>query len=545
MSKLALHWRILIGLVAGLVVGVIVNIAWDGDTWAALGVDDPEAYMAPHLHPDAMVPVLPEGVESVQELDPGDAALARKRPHQLTEEQVERLGLEVVPANQGAGVGAAVSRFLGNLMSFIGDLFIRALQFIAVPLVLFSLVVGASSLNDLVKLGRIGLKTVVIYLCTTALAITIGLLLANIVKPGKFVPEETREAFAAQFSEGGQAGLTKAAAQKGVSGWDQALNLIPKNPVTALANTEMLQVVITALILGIGLTLISREKATPIIRFCDGMTEVVIKLVNVGMLLAPYAVFALIVKVAATMGFDVLRALLVYTLTVLLGLGIMMTVVYPTIMRAIAKVGYRRFFKGAAPAQLFAFSSSSSAATLPITMECAEERIGVSEEVSSFVLPLGATVNMDGTALYQGVAAIFIAQIYNMGLDLYQQLTIILTATLASIGTAAVPSAGLIMLVIVLQQLKMEEAVIAGGIAILFSVDRLVDMCRTSCNVTGDLMVATVVAATEKELLSEEEVEAMAAKRRAGGLDEHPHEAGKDQYGVDLGGSGRTMGPEE
>ena len=545
MPKLALHWRILIGLVAGLVVGVIVNIAWDGSTWAALGVDHPAAFLEPHENEGATVPVLPEGVGRVSELDPSNKALAKKRPYHLTAEQIERYGLETVAANEGAGFGAKAARFMGSLTQFVGDLFIRALRFIAVPLVLFSLVVGASSLNDLVKLGRIGGKTVLIYLCTTAIAISVGLLLANIVRPGKFVPEETREMFAAEYSAGGQAGLSKAAEQKGVTGWDQALDLIPPNPFSAIANTQMLQIVITALILGIGLTLISREKAAPIIKICDGMTEVVIKLVNVGMLLAPYAVFALIVRVAATMGFDVLSALVVYTLTVLSGLAIMMTVVYPSVMRAFAKIGYRRFFKGAAPAQLFAFSSSSSAATLPITMECAEERIGVSEEVSSFVLPLGATVNMDGTALYQGVAAIFIAQIYNFDLTLFDQLTIILTATLASIGTAAVPSAGLIMLVIVLQQLKMPEEIIAGGVAILFSVDRLVDMCRTSCNVTGDLMVATVVAASEKELLSEEEVEAMAERRRAGGLDEHPHEAGKDQYGVDLGSSSRTMGPEE
>jgi len=542
MTKIALHWRILIGLVLGVVVGVVLNVTWGASTWASLGVDHPTAFLAGDGK--AVVPVLPEGVDRVEELDPEEASLKGARPYQLTEGQIAALGLSTIPANQDAGTAAKVARFVANLNDFVGRLFIRALRFIAVPLVLFSLIVGASSLNDLAKLSRIGGKTIGIYLCTTAVAATIGLVAVNVIAPGKFVSEETRTSLEVRGKTAAESQLgAVAAGRETVSSrtvWDQLVDLVPRNPVTALSETEMLQIVVTALVIGVGLTLIPREKAAPIVRFSDGMTDVVIKLVNVGMQAAPFAVFALIVKVVAQMGLDVLGALLIYSLTVIAGLLTMVFVVYPLILRAIAKVGYVRFFKGAAPAQLLAFSSSSSAATLPVTMECAEERLGVSEEVSSFALPLGATINMDGTALYQGVAAVFIAQMFGIELTIFQQATIILTATLASIGTAAVPSAGLIMLVIVLEEVEL-GAYIAAGIAILFGVDRLLDMCRTTCNVTGDLMVATVVASTENDLLTEEEVERARIERESRGVDEHPHEGAGDEYGVGAGSVGRPV----
>ena len=430
---LALHWKILIGLAAGLLVGLLIN-ATKGSILEAVGEDGPDR--------------------------------------------------------------AAVN-FLVDLNTFVGDLFIRCLRFIAVPIVLFSLIVGTSSISDLKKLSRVGFKTIAIYLSTTAVAITVGLIGANLVRPGSFVGEEVRDRLSAEKSAEAAERIEQAAAP---DVWDTVLNLIPVNPFRALAEGNMLQVVVTALIVGIILTLLPKPKSGPVVAFFDTLTDVVIAFVHGIMKLAPYAVFALLVGVVSTMGLEVLKALIVYSAVVIAGLGVMMFGLYPLVLKLFAGVGYRRFFSAIAPAQLLAFSSSSSSATLPVTMECVEERLGVSEEVTSFVVPVGATINMDGTALYQGVAAVFIAQMFGIDLTLGQQLTIVLTATLASIGTAGVPGVGMIMLVIVLQSLKMPAEVMTAGVAVIFGVDRLLDMCRTSCNVTGDCMVAAVVAASEGEL---------------------------------------------
>jgi Na+/H+-dicarboxylate symporter len=292
----------------------------------------------------------------------------------------------------------------------------------------------------------------------------------------------------------------------------------------------MLQVVVTALMLGIALTLIPERKSAPVIGMCDALTDVVLKLVQLVMVAAPYAVFALLARVVARMGLDVLAPLGVYTVVVIGGLALMMFGVYPGVLFLLTRMRPRRFYQAIVPAQLLAFSSSSSSATLPVTLDCVERRLGASEDVTSFVVPLGATINMDGTALYQGVAAIFIAQIYGIDLSLAAQLTIVLTATLASIGTAGVPGVGLIMLVIVLQSVGMPPDVMAGGIAIIFGVDRLLDMCRTSCNVTGDCMVAAVVAHSENELLDEAEVRRIMAERAGSTLDEHPPEDHPPKY---------------
>ena len=282
------------------------------------------------------------------------------------------------------------------------------------------------------------------------------------------------------------------------TGWDSLLDIVPRNPAEALADGNMLQIVFLALVIGIALTLIPDEKARPVMRVCEGMTEVILALVRVVMQVAPFAVFTLLVEVMASMGLDVLGALLVYSAVVVLGLGTMVFLVYPTILRMGSGIPRRKFLAGIAPAQLLAFSSSSSSATLPVTMECVEDRLGVSGEVTSFVIPLGATINMDGTALYQGVAALFIAQLYGIPLTMGDQLTIVLTATLASIGTAGVPGVGIVMLIIVLGSLGFSPEVMASGVAIIFGVDRLLDMCRTTCNVTGDAMVAAVVGASEE-----------------------------------------------
>ncbi len=473
-SRLALHWKILIGLILGILVGLAINTMWTAATWNALGVDDPASW-----------------VDSTKE------------PASET-------------ANADAGLIAHAALFVGNLNGFIGDLFMRGLRFIAVPIVVFSLIVGASSLNDLAKLRRIGTKTVAIYLVTTAIAISIGLLFANVFKPGNYVSEETRDGFVAQFGDQANAKIDKAQAP---DIWDTVLNIVPKNPFNAIAEGNMLQVVFASLLVGIALTLIKREKATVVIKFFDAMTDVIIKIVEIVLMIAPYAVFALIVEQIAELGLDILGSLAAYCLVVVGGLLTMMFVVYPIGFKIIAGVGYGRFFKAISPAQLLAFSSASSSATLPVTMECCEHRLGIKEEVGSFVLPVGATINMDGTALYQGVAAVFIAQLYGMDLTVAEQLTIVLTATLASIGTAGVPGVGMIMLVIVLQSVGIP----LGGIAVILGVDRILDMCRTSCNVTGDAMVCAVVASSEGAIESPEQV----AKRLARPLDEDPVSEGR------------------
>lgn len=386
----------------------------------------------------------------------------------------------------------------------IGTIFINALKMIAVPLVLSSLIVGVSNLGDVSKLSRIGGKTIGIYLCTTVLAISIGLGLVNIFEPGTSLPSDTRENLMSlyQGDAGSKVGL--AAEIKEQSPLQPLIDIVPENIFAATTdNAAMLQVVFFALIVGVSLLKIQKSKADPIIAFFDGFNDVIIQIVNYIMMVAPYGVFALmaslIVEIAGNnpdSAIQLLLALLKYSLVVVGGLLLMVLVVYPFILIAFTKVKYIDFFKAIRPAQLLAFTTSSSSATLPVTMKQAEEEIGVSENISSFVLPLGATVNMDGTSLYQGVAAVFIAQALGMDLSFTQQLMIVLTATLASIGSAGVPGAGLIMLIIVLESIQVP----AAGIALIIAPDRILDMFRTVVNVTGDVVVCTVVASTEGEL---------------------------------------------
>lgn len=386
----------------------------------------------------------------------------------------------------------------------IGTIFINALKMIAVPLVLASLIVGVSNLGDISKLSRIGGKTIGIYLVTTVLAITIGLVLVNIFKPGKSLPVETRENLLALYEgdAGSKAGV--AAELQNQSPLQPLVDIVPENFFLATTdNSAMLQVVFFAIIMGIALLKIPKSKGSPVIAFFDGFNDVIIQIVNFIMMIAPYGVFALMASLIVEIAGDnpdsalqLLMALLKYSLVVLGGLFIMTFIVYPSILMAFTKVKYLDFFKAIRPAQLLAFSTSSSSATLPVTMKQVEEELGVSEEVSSFVLPLGATINMDGTSLYQGVAAVFIAQALGMDLSWTQQLMIVLTATLASIGSAGVPGAGLIMLIIVLESINVP----AAGIALIIAPDRILDMFRTVVNVTGDAVVTTVVASTEGEL---------------------------------------------
>jgi Na+/H+-dicarboxylate symporter len=383
---------------------------------------------------------------------------------------------------------------IATQIKWLGDIFIRLLNMIAIPLVLGSLTVGAASLGDIKKFARIGGKTISFYLVTTSIAITIGLVAANQIQPGERMNAETKERLLSVYSKDVESRVETA---EGYDFIQEIVKIIPRNPFAAITNAEMLQIVLFALMLGLVLSLIPKAKGEPVIKFFDGLSEAMIKLVDIIMLIAPIGVFALISATVGEFGFDILQTLFWYALAVVLGLMIQTLGVYTLIVKLFSKLKIRAFYKGMRKAQTIAFSTSSSAATLPVNMECCHENLGVSKSITSFVLPLGATINMDGTALYQGVAAVFIAQVFGMDLNFMQQLTIVLTATLASIGTAPVPGVGIIMLIIVLKSVGIPEE----GIALILGVDRILDMCRTITNVTGDAAVAVAVASSEGEIL--------------------------------------------
>lgn len=380
-----------------------------------------------------------------------------------------------------------------------GTIFINLLKMIAVPLIVVSLIVGLSDLKDISKLSKLGGRTVIFYLFSTVTAVSIGLVLANVIKPGSFINEASRVSLLENFAGDAAQKIELAEKAKNSGPLQPLVDIVPDNFFNALSNNgSMLQVILFVILLGIGLILIDEQKSKPVVDFFKGLNEVIMKIIDIIMSAAPIGVFALMAALMVEIpDFSTLGALGIYALTVVFGLVLMTFVFYPTLLYTIAKVNPIRFFKAIAPAQLLAFSTSSSAATLPVTMECVTDRVGVDEEVSSFVLPLGATVNMDGTSLYQAVAAIFIAQaMLPEPLDLQTQLMIIVTATLASIGSAAVPSAGMVMLVIVLGQAGIPEA----GLALIFAIDRPLDMCRTVTNITSDATVATLVAKSVNKL---------------------------------------------
>ncbi len=436
-----------------------------------------------------------------------------------------------------------LSTFTLNWIDPFGEIFIRLLKLIAVPLVLFSIIKGVSSMPDLKKLGRIGFKTLGFYLATTLLAVTIGLLIVNVLKPGKLIKEEVRlqnrlkyelwseeagikpkdgRCFSCDSSnvlavsklkqevklENANENITKkvevASSVVNKKPLQFLIDIVPENIFLSLNDMSlMLQVIFFAIFFGITLVLIPINTAKPVIDLVDGVNEVFLKMVDLVMIAAPYFVFALTAGLLGKIAGDdlnklteIFKALGGYALTVILGLSIMLFVVYPLMRRIfIGKTaGYKAFFTGIGPAQLLAFSSSSSAATLPVTMECVNENLKVPKHISDFVLPIGATVNMDGTSMYQAIAVVFLAQFHQIDLDLAQQITIVATATLASIGSAAVPSAGLVMLIIVLSSVGLNPA----WIAIILPVDRILDMCRTVVNVTGDAAVSTIIGAKEE-----------------------------------------------
>ena len=381
--------------------------------------------------------------------------------------------------------------FIMNWVKPFGTMFINALKLIAVPLIVASLIKGISDLKDISKLSQMGGRTIGIYLITTVVAVFIGLILVNLIKPGNSITPQTVEILKEKYADDANKKIAAAEDQKNSGPLQPLQDIIPDNIINAAGdNGNMLQVIFFVIMFGIGMILIPEEKAKPVKDFFDGLNEVILKLIDLIMLTAPFGVFALLAAlIAGAPTTDILYALMWYSLTLLIGLGILVFVLYPTAVKIFTGKSYADFFKGISPAQLVAFSTSSSAATLPVTMERVEEHLGVDREVSSFVLPIGATVNMDGTSCYQAVAAVFIAQAFGMDLSLGTQLGIVVTASLASIGSAAVPSAGMVMLVIVLGQAGIPEA----GLALIFAVDRPLDMCRTVVNVTGDATVAMLV----------------------------------------------------
>ena len=435
------------------------------------------------------------------------------------------------------------NEFTLNWIDPIGKIFIKLLKFIALPLVLFSIISGVSNLTDVTKLGRLGAKTLVLYLVTTVFSISLGLLLVNTIKPGTFMEEDQRIKNRMQYelwvsntpdvelmddlnylndpqyddlrseldlsdevweTSDIKDKISEANKKKGQSPLTFIVDMIPDNIGSAVSdNQNMLQVIFFAIFFGISLLFITHEKAKPVKLFFDSMNEVFLKMVDIIMYYAPYFVFALLAGVLAKMAdtpeevFEIFKSLGTYTIVVLLGLLFMIFIVYPGLVSNIVRrIKYRTFLRNISPAQLMAFSTSSSAATLPVTIDCLEENMKVSKNVAGFVLPIGATVNMDGTSMYQAIAVIFLAQLHMVDLNFAQQLTIVLTATLASIGSAAVPSAGLVMLIIVLQSVGLNPA----WIAIIFPVDRILDMVRTTVNVTGDATVSTIIAYTENEI---------------------------------------------
>ncbi len=402
--------------------------------------------------------------------------------------------------NASAGWGS----FTTDWIAPFGTIFINLLKLIAVPLVFASLVTGVASLSDTKKLSRIGGKTITIYIATTIVSVTIGLFLVNFFQPGGQIPTEMKTELQKTYEKNVENKTSNAQKVKERGPLKPIVDMVPSNIISsASSNRNMLQIVFIAILVGIGLIQIPKEKSNTFLGFFENLNDVVLKIIDMIMLMAPVGVFALIAQtINKVVGdnisqvIELMSALGFYMFTLILGLILHVFISYVFLLKFYTKMPLQHFFKGIAPAQLLAFSTSSSGATLPITMERCEDELGVSEEISSFVLPLGATINMDGTAQYQAVAAVFISQALGMDLTIGDQLTIIITTVLASIGTAAVPAAGIIMLIIILESVGVPSA----GVALILGVDRILDMIRTTVNVTGDATVAVSVASTENQL---------------------------------------------
>jgi len=394
----------------------------------------------------------------------------------------------------GLGLGLIAGIFAGDVITVfypLGQVFIRLIKMVVVPLVFASILVGTASLNDIKKLGKIGIKTIIFYLLSTAIAITIGLSIANIMSPGDSVPSDVRSELKSNFEHTAQEKISTAEQRPSII--DLLLNIIPENPARAMAEGRMLQIIFFAIMCGIALTFINQDRRNYIVSFFDGVTDITIAMVHLIMKLAPYGVFALIAYVIAVYGSSIILTLFGYFVTTILALVIHVFFFNSIVIKIFSDLSIKEFWKGIYPALLVAFSTSSSSATLPVTMDCAEKNLRVKSQISSFVLPLGSTVNMDGTAIFQGVSALFIANVYGLDLTITDQLTIILTATLASIGAAGVPQVGIILLTMVLQSIGIP----LEGIALILGVERFLDMARTTVNVTSDLSCSVVISKQE------------------------------------------------
>ena len=541
-----LYTKILIGMGVGVTLGLLV-----GPNSAILPADGvalkSQAIVRSAPAADAPVDALAQGVSRasiVEVRDDGWASiqfrlrapdLLRLRKAGVSEAEGIKPGktLQAWVNLDSPGV-ARVSRWGEILVAgteWLGELFLSLIQTVVVPLVFFSLTVGVASLGDVRRLGRMGGRTLLLFTGTTVLALSIGVGLANVAGPGRYLAEDDRAELLSSYQA--EASETVSAAADGDSTLEErkppenpmvgfVQQIVPRNPVKSLAQGEMLQVIFFAFMFGIALSLLPEARSQPVVSLLDQANEAVVMLVHIAMKLAPVGVAALLFKVVGTTGFSVLIALALYGLVVLLGLLVHLALTYGSLVRVGARLRFFSFLKALRPALLLAFSTSSSSATLPVTKECVEDNINVSNKVSSFVLPLGATVNMDGTALYQGVAALFIAQIYGLDLGFLDQVTIVVSATLASVGAAGVPGAGMITLAMVLTAV----GVPTEGLALVLGVDRLLDMFRTATNVVGDATATVLIARLEGEpleFLSREADASDPGRGFEGRLREGPH----------------------
>jgi len=396
------------------------------------------------------------------------------------------------------GVLLGLKNVYSDWISPFGKIFMNLLKLIAIPLIFVSLIKGVAGLKDISQLSKLGIKTLSFYIISTVIAISFGLLLVNIIQPGTSFPKNMQEQLILQQEKTieQKQEIVKEKQEEGPLRF--LVNLVPSNIIKATSNNRnMLQVIFFAILFGVAIILLPEEKTKTVRKFFDELNDVILKIIDLIMRFAPYGVFALMASIITdiagndiTNTIPIFKALGLYSLTVIIGLLTMIFIIYPIFLKIFTKRKYLDFYKAILPAQLMAFSTSSSSATLPITMECAEKNLGIDEKVSSFVLPVGATINMDGTSLYQAVAAVFIAQVFGMDLNFGQQITIVLTATLASIGSAGVPGAGIVMLIIVLEAI----GVPSSGIAFIFAVDRFLDMLRTVVNITGDSTINAIMA---------------------------------------------------
>lgn len=450
-SRLALHWKVLIALALGIALGSMLHYGWTVETWKSLGVVDVKAFLA-------------------------------GKPSE---------------ANVGAGFAASAAKFAVDACGFVGKIFLLSLRFIAIPIILSSMILAVASLGDVRKVGRIGLKTITCFGITLVVAIVIAIGVVQVVKPGKFVTPEAKAKLLGDFSAELSTKMQAGAAAQNQTIWSFLLDIIPSNPFQALAAGNMLQVVAIGFLVGVGLTMIPRDKSAPVVAFFDGLSATMMELVRLIMACAPVAVLCLITQTVTNLGFGSLASVLLYCLCVVGGLAIVLLIEYPVLIMLMTPrnsgMTPRKFFSGLSPAITLAFSSSSSTATLPVTMACCRDRLKIPASIVNFVCPMGTTINMDGTALYQVVSVVFLSQLYGMDLSASQLLTVGVMAAVVAIGAPGLPGASVIMMAIVLESVGIPTE----GIAIILAVDRLLDMSRTIVNVAGDAVACVVVAGWE------------------------------------------------